>query len=294
MTAAASEYPDGPIEGLEQPFGGLERPMVSLRVSRGGGVAEVELLGPGKGNAMGPDFWRELPVVFELLGRDPAVRAVLLHGADGNFSYGLDLPAMAPIFAALQEGTGTNARQREDFRQTIRALQDAVTSVEKCAKPVVAAVDGWCIGGGIDVIAAADIRIASDRARFSVREVRMAIVADLGALQRLPRLIGEAATRHLALTGADIDASKALSLGLVTELVPDVLARGRELAAELAANAPLVVQGIKNVLNHASSGDVQAGLDYVAVWNSAFLASEDFAEVLHAFGERRPPRFSGA
>ncbi|MBG0739262.1 crotonase/enoyl-CoA hydratase family protein [Paeniglutamicibacter antarcticus] len=270
--------------------GELLRSLKSLRVMVDGAVALVELVGPGKGNAMGPDFWAELPLVFGALSAERRVRAVLLYGAGGNFSYGLDLITMEPVFAALMGGNGRNAAQRTEFRRTIGRLQQAVASVQNCVKPVIAAIDGWCIGGGVDIAAAADIRIASPGAKFSVREVRMAMVADLGSLQRLPRLIGEAATRHLALTGEDIDAARALSLGLVTELAQDVLGRGRELAAVVAANPPLAVQGVKEVLNFGHSREVQSGLDYVASWNAAFLPSADFTEAMGAFGEQRRRR----
>ncbi|CEA06709.1 Carnitinyl-CoA dehydratase [Arthrobacter saudimassiliensis] len=265
----------------------------ALRVCVAAGVAEVQLLGPGPGNAMGPDFWTELPLVFDRISADDDIHAVLIHGSGGNFSYGLDLAAMAPVFAPALRPGPPDARQREEFRRRIAALQDAVTSVARCAKPVIAAVDGWCIGGGVDVIAAADIRIASPAARFSIREVKVAIVADLGSLQRLPAIIGEGPTRHLALTGEDVDAARALSLGLVTETAEDVLARGRELAAAVAANPPLVVQGVKHVMNQRIGPQVQAGLDYVQVWNSAFLPSADFAEAAEAFAGRRAPVYRG-
>ncbi|MBD7996230.1 crotonase/enoyl-CoA hydratase family protein [Arthrobacter sp. Sa2CUA1] len=265
----------------------------SLHVKINGPVAEVQLLGPSKGNAMGPDFWTELPAVFADLGADDEVRAVVLYGSGGNFSYGLDLPAMEPVFRPLLESSGTDARLRSNFRQNIKELQDAVSSVARCGKPVIAAVDGWCIGGGVDLIAAADLRIASPVAKFSVREVKVGIVADLGSLQRLPAIIGAGATRHLALTGEDFAAPRALELGLVTELADDVVARGRELAAMIAANPPLVVQGVKQVLDHGSEAAVQAGLDYVQVWNTAFLPSRDFAEAAQAFAERRPASFTG-
>ncbi|MCQ2002080.1 crotonase/enoyl-CoA hydratase family protein [Arthrobacter zhaoxinii] len=265
----------------------------SLSVEIHAGVAEVQLLGPSKGNAMGPDFWTELPAVFDALSTDDAVRSVLLYGSGGNFSYGLDLPAMAPVFAPLLAAGGMDAKLRDGFRRQIKDLQDAVTSLARCAKPVIAAVDGWCIGGAIDVIAAADIRIASRTARFSVREVRVAIVADLGSLQRLPAIIGEGATRQLALTGEDFDADRAAALGLVTELADDVVARGRELAVQIAANPPLVVQGVKQVLNRRTQAQVQDGLEYVQVWNTAFLASRDFGEATAAFAERRPPVYRG-
>ncbi|WP_018683618.1 crotonase/enoyl-CoA hydratase family protein [Actinokineospora enzanensis] len=266
--------------------------LVSLRVEITGHVAEVTLLGPGKGNAMGPDFWRELPLVFAGLDADPEVRAVVLTGSGANFSYGLDLPAMMGSWAGLLDGTAL-AAPRTDFLREIRALQAAVSSVAACRKPVIAAVGGWCVGGGLDVIAAADIRLASADARFSLREVRVAIVADLGSLQRLAGVIGEGHLRELAFTGKDIDADRAARIGLVNDIVPDVLAAARELAAEIAANPPLVVQGTKDVLDHAREPRVADALRYVSTWNAAFLPSKDLGEAVQAFLERRPPRFTG-
>jgi enoyl-CoA hydratase len=161
---------------------------------------------------------------------------------------------------------------------------------------VIAAVSGWCIGGGLDVIAATDIRLASADAKFSVREVKVAIVADLGSLQRLSGIVGEGHLRELAYTGRDIDAARAEKINLVNDVYPDqeaLLAAARQLAADIAANPPLVVQGVKDVLGHRREQDVAAGLRYVAAWNAAFLPSEDLGEAVQAFLERRPPEFNG-
>src|SRR5215207_2808323 len=147
---------------------------VSMSVERTAHVAKVTLLGPGKGNALGPDFWRELPVVFAELDRDTDVRAVVLAGSGKHFSYGLDLPAMAPRWAPLLADRAL-ARPRTEFLDEVRQLQAAIDSVAACRKPVVAAVSGWCVGGGLDLVAAADIRLASADAKFSLREVRVAI-----------------------------------------------------------------------------------------------------------------------
>jgi enoyl-CoA hydratase len=269
--------------------------LVSLQVGIADGVAEVTLLGPGKGNAMGPDFWRELPVVFGELDRDEDVRAVVLTGSGRNFSYGLDLPAMSGSWAPML-GDRALAKPRTDFLGEIRELQRSVTALAACRKPVIAAVSGWCIGGGVDVIAAADIRLASADAKFSVREVKVAIVADLGSLQRLAGIVGEGHLRELAYTGKDIDAARAEKIGLVNDVHADqesLLAAARALAAEIAANPPLVVQGVKDVLGHRREAEVAEGLRYVAAWNAAFLPSDDLGEAVRAFAERRPPRFDG-
>lgn len=275
---------------------GLDTELTSLRVELTGHVAEVTLLGPGKGNAMGPDFWRELPQVFRALDADPAVRAVVLTGDGPHFSYGLDLPAMLPTWGEAL-GPGALAGPRTEFLAEIRRLQASVSSVAECRKPVIAAISGWCIGGGVDVIAAADVRLASADATFSVREVKVAIVADLGSLQRLAGVVGEGHLRELALTGKDIDAARAERIGLVNDVHPDreaVLAAARAMAAEIADNPPLVVHGVKQMLNEAREPAVAAGLRHVAAWNAAFLPSEDLAEAVQAFVQKRPPTFRGA
>ena len=269
--------------------------LVSLQVRRTAHIAEVTLLGPGKGNAMGPDFWRELPLVFRALDADPEVRAVVLTGSGPHFCYGLDLPAMMHEWAGILGGDSL-AGPRSRFLDDIRRLQDAVNAVAECRKPVIAAVSGWCVGGGVDVISAADIRLASAEAKFSVREVRVAIVADLGSLQRLAGIIGEGHLRELAFTGKDIDAARAERIGLVNDVYPDqdaVLTAARELAGEIAANPPLVVQGVKDVLDVDRGPKVAAGLRDVAAWNSAFLPSKDLGEAMGAFLQRRQPEFRG-
>jgi enoyl-CoA hydratase len=269
--------------------------LVSLQVKQSGPVAEVLLTGPGKGNAMGPDFWRELPIVFRELDADPAVRAVVLTGSGKNFSYGLDLPAMMGSWAGLMGGEAL-AGPRTRFLDEIRRLQDAVTAVAECRKPVIAAVSGWCVGGGVDLISAADIRLASADAKFSVREVRVAIVADIGSLQRLSGIIGEGHLRELAYTGKDIDAARAERIGLVNDVHADqeaVLAAARAMAADIGKNPPLVVQGVKDVLDHSRAPKVADGLRYVSTWNAAFLPSKDLGEAVQAFLARRDPEFTG-
>jgi enoyl-CoA hydratase len=269
----------------------------SMRVERPAEhIWEVVLTGPGKGNAMGPDFWRELPLVMQQADADPDVRAVLIRGDGRAFSYGLDLPAMLGAMSERAAQDGGLAGARAEQFQHIKELQESITSVERCRKPVVAAVHGWCIGGGVDLIAACDIRLCAMDAKFSVREVKVAIVADVGSLQRLPHIIGEGMTRRLALTGEDISAQRAERIGLISEVFDSheaLLTGARELCGQLAANPPLVVQGTKQVLNESRELSVEAGLRYVATWNAAFLQSHDLNEAMTAFLERRAPRYEG-
>lgn len=267
----------------------------AFTVESAGHVAQVTLTGPGKGNAMGPDFWRELPLIFAGLDADPEVRAVVLAASGRNFSYGLDLAAMAGTFTALLAEKAL-AKPRTDFLDEVRTLQASMTAVADCRKPVIAAVQGWCIGGGVDLIAAADIRYAAADAKFSVREAKVAIVADVGSLQRLPPIIGEGHLRELAFTGKDIDAARAEKIGLVNDVfeTPEAaLAAAHATAQEIAANPPLVVQGVKDVLGREREQVVADGLKYVSTWNAAFLPSDDLQEAVTAVFEKRTPDFKG-
>jgi len=267
----------------------------SVSVETKNRVAQVTLLGPGKGNAMGPAFWAELPVVFAELDADPEVRAIVLTGSGKNFSYGLDLAAMGDTLGPMM-ADGALAKPRADFHARLKTMQQSITAVADCRTPTIASVAGWCIGGGVDLISAVDIRYASADAKFSVREVKLAIVADVGSLARLPLILSDGHLRELALTGKDIDAARAEKIGLVNDVYPDpeaALAAAHATAAEIAANPPLVVNGIKDVLDEQRTAAVSASLRYVAAWNSAFLPSKDLSEGIQAMFGKRPPEFTG-
>jgi len=273
----------------------MEHEGAALAVRRDGFVAEVVMKGPGKGNAMGPDFWRECPEVFERLSKDDSVRAIVLYGEGDHFTFGLDLKAMMPVLMP-HLGPPNLAKQRTAFLDLIADLQRAADTIEACRKPVVACLHGQCLGGGVDIASACDVRLASADVTISVREVRVAMVADLGSLQRLPRIVGQGVARELAYTGKDIGAERALRVGLVNEVYPDkaaLLEAARAMARQIADNPPLVVSGIKEVLDFGERSKVRDRERFVAVWNAAFLASNDLAEALAAFVERRPPVFKG-
>lgn len=267
---------------------------VSLRIETHGPRAELVLLGPGRGNSMGPELFEELPRAMARLDADDDVRVVLLRGEGNVFSTGLNLMSAFGELGPLVAGQ-PGPSERRNLLALIRRWQEALTSVEKCRKPVVAAIDGWCLGGAIDLACACDIRVASDAAKFGVREVRMAIVADLGTLQRLPKIVGQGHARQLALTGDDFDSAHALRIGFVTETVEaaKLLDHARDLCDRIGAHPPRVVEGIKQVMNDCDGLSVEQGLRYVATWNAAFLPSEDLGEAFSAFAEKRPPKFSG-
>ena len=279
-----------------------------LSIERDGDVATLWLDRAEARNAMGPAFWADLPRAMDELGTDRGVRAVVLAARGPHFSVGLDLKAMAGMLTGGGEGApeagggkGTTrppsmASRAVAARLGVLRMQASVTAVAECPKPVIAAIHGYCIGGGVDVVSACDIRVASADAVFSVRETKVAIVADLGSLQRLPRIIGKGHVAELALTGKDITAARAREIGLVNDVLPDAaaaLAAARQLAAEIAANSPLAVQGTKAVLAACEDRSVADGLDYVATWNAGFLGSDDLVEAMTAFMEKRPPQFSG-
>jgi enoyl-CoA hydratase len=277
-----------------------------LSIERQGTVATLWLDRPEARNAMGTAFFDGLPKAMAELSADSGVRAVVIAARGPHFSVGLDLKSMASLLTGGQEpdggepgpsGSGASMAMRAaSARQGILRMQASVSSVALCAKPVIAAVHGYCLGGGVDVATACDVRLASADAIFSVRETRMAIVADLGSLQRLPRIIGKGHTSELALSGRDITAARAKEIGLVNDVFADadaVLAAARALATDMAANSPIAVQGTKAVLAACEDRSVADGLDYVATWNAGFLQSDDLVEAMTAFMAKRPPEFRG-
>jgi enoyl-CoA hydratase len=280
----------------------FESPVLSIEQDEW--VATVWLDRPEARNAMGLDLWRDLPVAMETVSRDQRVRAVVIAAKGPHFSVGLDLKAMGNLLAGGGGGQDADgaaspasmAARARGARSEVLRLQDSITAVAQCPKPVIAAVHGYCIGGGVDLIAACDIRLASADAVFSVREAKMAIVADLGSLQRLPGIISAGHLAELAFTAKDISAERAKEIGLVNDVATDaegVLKAARALAAEIAANSPVAVQGTKAVLAANEGRTVAEGLDYVATWNAGMLASDDLVEAVTAFMEKRTPKFTG-
>lgn len=259
------------------------------------GVAEVVLTPTGKGHRMGPDYWAQMPELFAQLDAAEEVRVIILRSGGEHFSFGLDLESMAGELTQVAN-PASGAAGRVQLLAMIRKMQRANTAVAACRKPVICVVQGWCIGGGVDLITAADVRLCSSDARFSVREVKLAIVPDVGTLARLPSLVGQGVARELALTGDDLEASRALRIGLVNDVLPSpqaLLESARAMAQRMAANSPLVVQGIKQVMNASSEQVAARSLETVALWNSAFLPSDDLREALTAFAQKRPPVFKG-
>lgn len=269
-----------------------------LTIEREGGVAVLSLDRPEKLNALHRPLWDSIPQAVASLDADPEVRVIVVAGKGKGFCSGIDLMDHAQGLAGGSlSGRGESAvGRRRAMYDDIRRYQRTMSAFADTNKPVIAAVHGVCLGGGMDLVTACDLRVCSADAVFSVRETRIAMVADVGTLQRLTGIVGEGAARELIFTGRDIDASRAQSIGLVNEVLPDAaacLARARAVAAEIAANSPLAVQGCKQVLGFAVRRAVDTNLDYVALWNAAFLQSDDLAEAMTAYAQRRPPQFRG-
>ena len=250
---------------------------------------------PDKLNACGPDFWREIIEVMDEVDSDHDVRVVILAGRGRAFTAGIDLLGMVTEVTGIAE-PGIMGRKRLELVKDILKLQDSITSLEICRKPVIAAVHGHCIGAGVDIITACDIRLASEDASFSVREARLAIVADVGTLQRLPRIVGEGHAKELTYTAKDIDAKRAKEIGLVNEVYPDkdaLYAGAEAMAKEIAEQSPLAVMSAKEVINYCRDKTVADGLNYVAQRSANILPSEDLFEAFKSFTERRKPKFEG-
>lgn len=278
----------------------LESEVISIHIEDH--VATVWLDREEKMNAFAPDFWDDLPAIMEGLGQDPTVRVIVIAARGKAFTAGIDLKAFGPSMMA-GGGLGDSADQpmsevakRRDLYQSVKKLQQTFTSVAECPKPVIAAIHGYCIGAGVDLITACDIRFASRDAVFSVRETQIAMVADVGTMQRLPKIIDPGRVAELVFTGKDFGATEAFEMGLISRIASDaddVQKQAHEVAQAIAANSPLAVQGSKAVLKAGEGRSINDALDYVALWNSSFIASNDFTEAITAFVEKRSPEFTG-
>lgn len=255
-------------------------------------IATVRLNRPDKANAMNAAMWQDIRRAFEWVDATPEARVAVLVGEGKYFTAGIDLQLMAGLGAQIADDC--EGRSREKLRRLILDLQDTLTSLERCRKPVLAAIAGGCIGGGIDLITCADMRYASSDAFFTIKEIDIGMVADVGTLQRLPKLIGQGITRELAYTGRNFDAAEAHSIGLVNRVFESreaLYAGVQQIAASIAAKSPLSIRGTKEMLNYARDHSVADSLNYIATWNAAMLQSKDLMEAMSANMAKRAPGF---
>lgn len=263
-----------------------------LEITREGHVATLWLNRPEKLNAITEDMWSDIPSAVSEMDADDSVRVIVLGARGSSFTVGIDVN----MLAALQAQGSSGAESNLTLYRKILELQQTASCFADSTKPVVAAVHGYCLGAGVDLITACDIRLASRDAVFSVRETKMGMVADIGSLQRLPGIVGTGVTAEMAYTGADYPAEWANGNGLINQVFRNetkLMDAAQELAAEIATNSPLVTQGIKKILAAGENRTIDEALDYVAQWNSSFLMSNDLMEAISAFMDKRDPDFTG-
>ncbi|HYM30602.1 MAG TPA: crotonase/enoyl-CoA hydratase family protein [Candidatus Cybelea sp.] len=255
-------------------------------------VAHIQLNRPDELNTMVLTFWQEMLDVFAEIETTPAVRTVVISSTGRHFTAGLDLKAFGAIQA---EGKVDRARVAEQLRRSVLDMQESFNVIERCRAPVIAAIQGGCIGGGVDLISACDMRYCTADAFFCIQEINIGMVADVGTLQRLPHLIPAGMVREMAYTGRRLPAERAKAIGLVNEVYSSqaaMLDAVMATAREIAAKSPLAVHGTKDVLLYTRDHSVADGLNYIAVWNAGMLFSDDLVEQLQANREKRPAKFA--
>lgn len=264
----------------------------TLSVSLENHIATVRLNRPEKANAMNATMWQEIRRAFQWVDVTPEARVAVLQGEGRCFTAGIDLQMMMGLWPQIQGDCA--CRTREALRRVILDLQDTLTSLERCRKPVLAAIHGGCIGGGIDLVTCADMRYCSADAYFTIKEIDIGMTADVGTLQRLPKLVGEGIVRELAYTGRKFDAREAKDIGLVNRVFDsrEALYTGvRDIAATIAAKSPLSIRGTKEMITYARDHSVADSLNYIATWNAAMLMSQDLTEAMTANMARKVPSF---
>ncbi|GAB3260751.1 Clp protease/crotonase-like domain-containing protein [Chitinimonas naiadis] len=255
-------------------------------------VAHIALNRPDRANAMNEPMWRELRDAMRWLDQEPTARVAVISGNGANFCSGIDLGMLMAVQGRIQDEC--NGRQAEKLRQFIIELQDSLTAIELCRKPVIAAIHGSCVGGALDLVAACDLRYSTRDAVFCLKEVDLGIVADVGVLQRLPKIIGDGRTRELAFTARNFSGKDALHMGLVSQCLQDrdsLFMEVMTVADTIAAKPPLTVRGIKENLNFARDHTVAEGLRYVATWNAAMLISKDLEAAAMAHITKQAPTY---
>ena len=269
-----------------------------FEIEEADGVGHVRLSRPDAYNSMIPEFWSELPAVIGEMSDQGRVRAIVLSSTGKHFCAGMDLS----VFTGGNDGDGVGGgsgiketgRQRAALRHNVLHLQDAFTILERARMPVLAAIQGGCIGGAVDMVTAADCRYATADAFFCIQEINIGMTADVGTLQRMPKLVAEGIVRELAYTGRRWTAEEAMAHGFVNGVYDDhetLLDKVLDVAGEIASKSPMAVWGTKQTMHYTRDHSVSDGLEFIANWNAAMFDTDDMAEAFGAQMERREAEF---
>ena len=259
-------------------------------VSESDGIAHLVLSRPEALNAMNADFWRELPQIVDEISDRGSARAMVVSAEGKHFTAGMDISIFTS--GSLEEDAVEVGRSRANFRYQVLHLQDTFSCFERARMPVLAAMHGGVIGGGVDMVTACDMRYATEDAFFSIAETKIGMTADVGTLQRLPKLIPEGIAREMAYTGDRLPAARAKEIGLVNEVFPDhetMLDAVFGIAGRIAANSPLAVHGTKEMINYTRDHSTADSLGYMATWQTGMFQPTDMVESFTAQAEKREP-----
>ncbi len=255
-------------------------------------VAQVAFNRPEKANALNMASWQEMQQIFETLSGTKEVRVIVLSGEGKHFCSGIDLELLMSLKGFM--GISCAGRKSEKVRELVQVLQTTVTAIEKCKKPVLAAIHKGCIGGGVDIITACDMRYCTDDAFFTIKEIDLGMVADVGTLQRLPKILSPGIVAEMAYTGRNVGGEEAKDIGLVNntyaskeKMVEEVL----KIATTIASKSPLSIRGTKEMLLYSRDHPVDDSLNYMTTWNAAMLLSDDLMEAFSAMMEKRKAEF---
>lgn len=265
--------------------------MAAFEITREGAVAHLRLTRPEASNALDMSFWRGFGPAITALDRTGEVHALVISGEGRNFCAGMDIS----VFSSGAILPAETSAQRQAFHQAVRDLQDALTALEKARFPVIAAVHGACVGAGLDMVSACDLRLASADALFRIEEINIGMMADVGSLQRLPKVLPEGVVRELAYLGTSLTADRAERLGFVNAVLPDagaVVAAALEMAKTIAGKAPLAVTGSKAAITYARDHTVAEGLEWVAVMQGSLWNPSDILAAIQARRAKETPAFA--
>lgn len=255
-------------------------------------IAHVVFNRPEKANALHMPAWLEMQKIFEMLSEEDAVRVIVLSGEGKHFCAGIDLELLMSV--SQFQSIDSSAKRSEKIRGFILKLQDTISSIEKCSKPVLAAIHGGCIGGAVDIVSACDMRYCTTDAYFSIKEIDLGMVADIGTLQRLPKIISPAQVAEMAYTGRKVSGDEAKEIGLVNKAFDSAEALNTGvlgIATAIASKSPMSIRGTKQVIQYTRDHSVDDSLNYMATWNAAMLLSKDLTEAFKATMEKRAPEF---